>query len=368
MKKIFKMFGIIAFVAIIGFSFTACDDDDGGGNGGGDGDKSSTPAFDSIVDNVADFATWLAEQPDNTEKTAYRVKLNVSDLGGAYYTNGSAGKALYTNNEKYVALDLSDSTFTSIGNSAFSSCSSLTNVTISNIVTSIGSGAFSNCTSLTAINVNAANTAYSSQDGVLYNKDKTSLIAYPGGKTENTFTIPASVTSIGNAAFDNKNLTNVTIPNSVTSIGYSVFGDCTSLTAINVNAANTTYSSQDGILYNKAKTSLIAYPSGKTENTFTIPNDVTSIGNGAFNNCKNLTSLTIPASVTIIEHQPFFGCTSLTSVTFATGSNITSFGDRAFPEGYGSNTGNSLKTAYSTGKAGTYTRELYGSTWTKIEG
>ncbi|WP_461255891.1 leucine-rich repeat domain-containing protein [Treponema sp. R80B11-R83G3] len=98
----------------------------------------------------------------------------------------------------------------------------------------------------------------------------------------------------------------------------------------------------------------------------TIPNSVTSIGDYAFSGC-GLASVTIPNSVTSIGDYAFSGCTSLASVTFATGSNITDFGNNAFPEDNGYSSGNALKTAYATGKAGTYTRpKILGyDTWTK---
>jgi ketosteroid isomerase-like protein len=611
----------------------------------------NNPSFTSI----ADFATWLSSQPTNNAATAYTVKLNVNSLGGSSDTTDSAGKALKDNYSKYVNIDLSGSTMTSIENNAFSQCSSLTSVTIPNTVTSIGdgafscynltsvtipntvtsigsrafescanltgitipnsvtsigsqafngctsltditiptsvtnigTGAFSGCTKLTAINVDNANNAYSSQDGVLYNKDKTTLIKYPNVKT-GAFTIPASVTNIGSAfygctgltsvtipasvtsigdgafsgctgltsvtigngvtsigesafqnctsltgitipdnvtsirydafrgctgltsitipntvtsiqartfygctgltdvtigngvtsiegqafygctgltsiiipntvtiidtAFQNctsltsitipfvgatsngtsnthfgfifgassysnqyssipaslktviitggtsirddafrncTSLTSVTIPTSVTSIGSQAFNGCTSLTditiptsvtnigtgaflgctkltAINVDNANNAYSSQDGVLYNKDKTTLIKYPNGKT-GAFTIPASVTTIQSAAFNSCTSLTSVTIPNSVTSIEYGAFQNCTNLTSVMFATGSNIpdANFASYAFPEGNYGNGGETLKTAYSTGKAGTYTRDANGSTWTK---
>jgi hypothetical protein len=89
-----------------------------------------------------------------------------------------------------------------------------------------------------------------------------------------------------------------------------------SLTAINVAADNTNYSSENGVLYNKNKTFLYKYPAGKAGTTFTIPNNVTSIRDFAFAGCKSLTSVTIPNSVTSIEREAFRLCTGLTSVTF----------------------------------------------------
>jgi len=363
---------LIALVAVIGFSFaalslTGCSD--GGGTTPLPNDESGAKVDPTpIITSITDFATWLAALPTNTVATAYSVKLNVSDLGGNYNTVGSVGKALRDNNTKCVSLDLSGSTFTSIGSYAFGYCTSLTSVTIPNSVTSIESFAFYSCTSLTVINVDTANTKYISQDGVLYNKAKTTLVVYPARKTDSTFTIPGSVTGIVSSAFSYcTSLTSVTIPNSVTIIGSFAFGSCTSLTAINVDTANTAYISQDGVLYNKDKTTLIQYPAGKTDSTFTIPGGVTKIEYGAFERCTSLTSVTIPNSVTIIGSFAFGSCTSLTSVTFATGSNIpdANFGGYAFPEGNYANGGDTLKTAYSTGKAGTYTRVANGDTWTK---
>ena len=321
---------------------------------------------------IADFRTWLSSQPANNASTPYTVKLNVSNLGGARATAGSVGNALYTYRSNiYVYLDFSDSNFTSIPNNAFQLCTNLTGIIIPNsVTTSIGTGAFDGCTSLSIIDVDAGNNAYSSQNGLLYNKDKTILIRYPEGKTGSTFTIPNGVISIGDGAFfDCPSLTSVTIPDSITSIGNGAFAGCTSLTTINVDAGNSTYSSQDGVLYNKAKTVLIQYLAGRTGSTFTIPNSVTGIQGNAFDGCTSLTSVIIPDSVTSIGYGVFWGCTNLTSITFATGSNISSanFGDNAFPQGSNGSGGNTLKTAYNAAspKEGTYTRAANGSTWSK---
>ena len=162
------------------------------------------------------------------------------------------------------------SSVTSIGMAAFHSCDSLTSITIPSGVTSIGDSTFSNCYSLTSIEVDQANTAYSSEDGVLFNKDKTTLIRYPEGNTRRSYTIPSSVTSIGNGAFRYcSSLTSITILDSVNSIGEYAFWECGSLTSI------------------------------------TIPKGVTSIGGDAFAYCYALAEVYNYSKLTVMA-----GCSS----------------------------------------------------------
>ena len=202
---------------------------------------------------------------------------------------------------------------TSIGGDAFRGCSGLTSVTIGNSVTSIGESAFYGCSSLTSINVASGNTHYSSIDGVLYNYVQDTLIQCPGAKT--SVTIPNSVTSIGESAFDGcRGLTSVTIPNSVTSIGGGAFYGCRGLTSINVASGNTHYSSIDGVLYNYVQDTLIQCPAAKT--SVSIPNRVTYIGRLAFYNCSGLTSVSIPTGVTSIGRFAFEDCSGLTTLNF----------------------------------------------------
>jgi len=249
---------------------------------------------------------------------------------------------------------------TYIGSSAFGSCESLISVTIPNSVTYIGRGAFSSCYSLTAINVDADNGAYTAQDGVLYTKDKTTLIKYPAKKTDTSFIIP----------------------NSVTYIESDAFSDCTSLTTINVAVGNSAYTAQNGVLYNKNKTTLIAYPAGKT-GAFTIPDSVTTIGGEAFHFCTSLTSITIPNSVTRIGDKAFQYCSSLTSVTI--GNSVTRIDEKVFYDcnsltsvtfnGTISESGlygfdnfrdfGDLRDKYLAGGIGTYVRASGSDTWTK---
>jgi hypothetical protein len=165
-------------------------------------------------------------------------------------------------------------------------------------VTHIGGGAFSNKKLVSVTIPNSVNTI---GDGAFSANQLTSV------------NIPNSVTHIGQGAFyNNKQLTSITIGNSVTSIGIEAFGDCDSLTTINVDAGNSAYIAENGVLYNRDKTFLHTYAKGKTDSSFIIPNSVVSIENYAFENCTSLTSVTIPNSVTSIGENAFYGCNGLT--------------------------------------------------------
>ena len=174
---------------------------------------------------------------------------------------------------------------TSIGEDAFNNCEALTQVTIPSSVTSIGKRAFAYCFALTAINVESGNTAYCSENGILFNKDKTTLIQYPASKTGTTYAIPNGVTSIGDYAFyDCDGLATITIPNSVTSIGSSVFAHCDGLKQVTL--PNKLASIEGQTFYS---CDLLA--------EITIPNSVESIGDYAFGYCEALTDMTVMAIV-----------------------------------------------------------------------
>ncbi len=219
----------------------------------------------------------------------------------------------------------------------------LTSVTIPSSVTSIGNYAFFGCSGLTGINVAEDNPNYCSEDGVLFNKDMTTLVLCPGGK-QDVYTIPNSVTSIGDYAFGGctgltsvtipnsvatigeeafygcSSLTSVTIPNSVTSIGTGAFCNCFVLTSIIVENGNSMYDSRNNCnaIIKTANNELII----GCQNTI-IPNSVTSIRWVAFAYCGGLTSIEIPNSVTSIGNYAFYGCSSLTSVTIEAGTPPT---------------------------------------------
>ena len=220
---------------------------------------------------------------------------------------------------------------TSIGEEAFARCDSLSNINISANVASIGNNAFGSCGNLNSINVATENTNYCSDDGILFNKDKTTLIQYPAGKTDVKYEIPSGVLTINENAFDGSNFSELSIPNSVLSINndiLGILGQCKNLAAINVDNENPNYSAVDGVLFNKDKTSLILYPVAKENATYNIPSSVNTIEKDAFANCNSLNAVNIPDSVTSIGNQAFIMCENLNSVTIP--NSVTSIGGGAF--------------------------------------
>ena len=278
----------------------------------------------TIPDSVTSIGEWAFY--DCCSLTSVKIPDSVTSIGGAAFwgcsslTSVTIGNSVTSIGEwAFSDCSLTSVTIphsvTSIGDCAFSGCSSLTSVTIGNGVTSINDS-FSGCVSLKSFTVSESNSAYSSKDGVLFNKNKTKLVAYPAGKTNTSYTIPNSVSEIKEWAFsDCSDLTNVTIPNSVSKISYGTFWGCSSLTSVTIP---TSVKSIDGYAFE--------YCSSLT--SVTIPNSVTSIGEWAFSDCSSLTSITIPNSVSKISYGTFECCENLKSVTIPT--SVKSIDGRAF--------------------------------------
>ena len=229
---------------------------------------------------------------------------------------------------------------------------------------------------LQTIAVESGSKYFTAVNNVLYSADRTVLYQFPSGRNDSSFTVPSGVKFIYHKSFHNnkKNLCSVILPNGVTEIGYQAFEDChvlssinlpntltriwdlafeecldlsaitipasviqigvapfpecTSLTAISVAAGNKHYSSQDGVLFNYDKTTLIQYPAGRPASSYSIPRGVKTIGNGAFEDAT-ISSVTIPNTVTTIEPYAFWD-TRLTAVTIP--ASVTSIGYGAFSE------------------------------------
>lgn len=180
---------------------------------------------------------------------------------------------------------------TCIDNFAFYNCCNLVELMIKKNVTFIGSNAFTDCINLEKINVDKNNKIFSSQDGILYNKDKTEFIY-----------IPQAIRG------------EITIPQGIASIEQGMFSGCCNIESINVDVNNTKYSSLDGILYNKNKTELIEVP--PTRVTVSIPDSVTSIFYDAFDNCANLTNIIISNNVTSIHRWALGRCANLKNIYY----------------------------------------------------
>ncbi|HXR07500.1 MAG TPA: leucine-rich repeat domain-containing protein [Candidatus Acidoferrum sp.] len=203
-----------------------------------------------------------------------------------------------------------------IGSNAFLQCLILTNITIPASATNIGVGAFAACPDLTTITVDAQNAFYSSITGVLFDKSQTALLQCPGAAT-GSYTIPSSVTHVGDAAFEGSALTNVTIPPSVTKIGESAF-EGSLLTSVTIpdsvtNIGDAAFRFCEALTNVTISSSVTSVGYSVFENCYklgnvTIPDSVTSIGEDAFNYCYQITSVTIPRSVTNFVADAFEGC------------------------------------------------------------
>jgi len=231
MKKIFKLIGIIAIVAIMGFSMIVCNKS---GNSGSNSNKSSGGGGKNF-NSAEELKEYLDKQPANSPNNPIKVSMGANapmlpkiaeaiNSAGKYVSLNLTGNILTTiaglsGCEMLVSVIIPDSV-TTIGNNAFVDCTNLTSITIPDSVTSIGDDAFSYCSSLTSVTIPDSVTRIGER-------------AFSRCTSLTSVTIPDSVTSIGDEAFSVcESLTSVTIPDSVTSIGISTFEYCTSLTSV----------------------------------------------------------------------------------------------------------------------------------------
>ena len=309
----------------------------------------SNEKFASIEGVLYDMSMTILIQCPGAKQGAVDIPNGVSSIGPyAFSSCGLVSNVTIPNSVMHIGdyafsycYSLTNATLPpeleAIGERAFQQCSLLGSVTIPSSTTSIGYSVFSACTSMTTIEVDPTNPVYCDVDGVLYDKEMTTLIQCPGGKVgavvipngvthieKSAFnycqkvtnvTIPKGVLSIGDYAFGySPGITEIHIPETVSIIGYQAFISCKGMTGIYVDAANPFYASHGGILYNKAMTTLIQCPAGMA-GTLSIPHGVTTIEDYAFY-WGNLTSLVIPGNVTTIGYRGLDGMSSLTQLRF----------------------------------------------------
>lgn len=274
------------------------------------------------ITSIADYAFQNC-----TSLTSISIPDNVTSIGHAAFENCTSLNSItipdnVTSIGQRVFKDCTSLTSATIGNGVqmidfhdFFGCSSLTSIYIGSSVRSIEPYAFMGCVKLNSFQLSKSNTALSLIDGVLFNAEKTALIAFPNLKSTN-YTIPDNVQSIAPFAFCScSNLKSITIPNSVTSIGESAFSNCTGLTSVTIpnsiqSIPNYAFNSCTGLT------------------SVTIGNSVASIGEYAFEGCSGLISVQIPDCVTSIGKSAFYKCTGLATVTI--GNGLKSIGQAIF--------------------------------------
>ena len=306
MKKQIKRITAVAAAAALAISFTFPAELGLADLGVGGNAIAASAASSGNCGDSGSNVTWLLD--DNGTLTisgSGKIEDYRSDIDQPWYSNRSD-----------ITSVVIEPGVTSIGSLAFYECSNLTSITIPSGLTSIGEQAFGNCTGLTSITIPSG--FISIGDYAFWNCTGLTSI-----------TIQNGVTSIGTGAFWNcTGLTSITIPSSVTSIGVNVFYNCTGLTDITVDSNNSSFCSESGVLFNKDKTTLIYYPLGKNDSSYTIPDGVTVIEQYAFYCNSKLTSVTIPSGVTSIGEMAFRECSGLTSVIVP--SSVTSIEYNAF--------------------------------------
>ena len=265
------------------------------------------------VTNINNDAFWRC-----TSLEAITIPNSVTNIGHAFYGT----------NLNRIKVSPDNNCYTSENNILYTKdkkiliyCTNRTSLEIPESVTEIEDYAFKDCTDLNKIKVSPDNNCYTSENDVLYTKDKKILI-YCTNRT--SLEIPENVTEIRIRAFINcALLETITIPKNVKNIVDvgNAFANCTALNRIKVSPDNDYYTSEDNVLYTKDKNELIRC----TNRTyFEIPNSVKRIRRAAFYKCTLLSSITIPNSVTKIEEFAFYGCTSLKAITIP--NSVTNIG------------------------------------------
>jgi hypothetical protein len=223
---------------------------------------------------------------------------------------------LFLGNSALTSISIPDSV-TRIGSGAFSG-TGLTNVTIPRSVTILESGALSDMKKLKSVTFAEGSDVKGFYDSL-----------FAGSSALNSLTIPGSVTTIAGNVFSGTALATINIPASVISVDQWTFSE-SSVSNINVSGSNPVYSSTSGVLFDKGKTELIAYPPKKSSIKYSVPDLVTKIGNGAFRSSANLRNITIPESVNSIGEGAFGYASRLNSVSFAGSSNLKTIEYQAF--------------------------------------
>lgn len=190
----------------------------------------------------------------------------------------------------------------------------ITSITVPNTVKYIGFNFYA-YRALKEIVLEDGNTEYTTENGILFNKDKTMLMYAPPAVELEEYTVPDTVTEIHGGAFEfSTTLKKINIPASVETIPRLTFIYNEVLEEINVDSENPNFVSDNGVLIDKANSELMICPANSSVTEYTVPDYIKTIPSGAFAYCKNLTSVVVPESVEEVGVEVFGNCTALTSV------------------------------------------------------
>lgn len=277
------------------------------------GKSTTTYSIPSSVNVIDDYAFYYSKGVKNIIIPNSVESIGKSAFCRSELTNISIPNSVKTI-ESYAFDDCDNLLYATIGDGVnvipehlFYGCDSLKRVTMGKNITSINNNGFNLCSSLTDIEVNSLNSTFSSNDGVLFNNNKTKLILCPNGKS-GVYVIPNSVVDIESHAFTYcQKISNIILPDSVKTIGYEAFFDCSLLSSITIGKGVTRIEKN-------------AFSFCTNLNSVTIPNHVSIIGEEAFSHCSELTNITISNSVSSIGFAAFYSCPNLANVYY-NGSN-----------------------------------------------
>ena len=240
--------------------------------------------------------------------------LTISGSGKMPDFSSVANAAPWDKQKDKIQSAVIESGVQNISGGAFSGCTALEKVSISDTVAQIDLNAFDGCTALAEFEVAADNKAFSSDGGVLFSADK-KLLRCPVGKAADC-TVPSGTVAIAGGAFkDCSKLERLVIPDSVTAIGKSAFENCAALKRITLPKSIT-------------KLEALTFSGCASLAEITLPDGLKALGEKVFSGCAALKSVKIPAEVTVIPTEAFSGCSSLESITIP--KNVSHINERAF--------------------------------------
>lgn len=245
------------------------------------------------------------------------------DADGVLIVSGSGAMPEFSEDEPSPFSSLSgvktvviSEGITSVGSYTFFGCAELKLVNLPSSVTEIGLTAFLGCSLLKAISVDENNEAFSADDGILFSKDKKTLVQYPAGKNLTSYTIPDGVTYITDAAFTYcDKLQSVIFSNTVENMGFAVFLGCSNLSSVELSN-------------NLISIGELSFALCKSLCSIVIPDSVTAVGSNAFSECESLSSVVLGSGIRNIEDSAFYFCSQLESVIIP--SSVETIGEDAF--------------------------------------